>query len=299
MKLIQTTLVGIGQIFLQENGLSGLLIAIGMFFSGWTLGAGCLLGSLIGTLTARAMRCPEAPIRQGLYGFNASLCLMCTLFTFGLEDAFNPAVWLLGAAAAVVSTLIMHACLKTGKTAFTFPFVLTCWLFCWGVAQAGLFGLSQTAAPTGLPDLIHAVAEPLYAFAAVNFGFHPLTGLFILLAIALNSPVSAVYGMAAASLSGLAAHFLFGIEPSIAANGLYSFSAVLVACVFAGSRFIDFLYAAAGTVLALAIQHAFTLIGLPAYTIGFIAASWIMLAVKKRLDAHAAGLGNFSKILNP
>ncbi|VEI48054.1 ABC transporter ATP-binding protein [Actinobacillus equuli] len=31
MKLIKTTLTGIGQIFLQENGLSGLVIVIAMF----------------------------------------------------------------------------------------------------------------------------------------------------------------------------------------------------------------------------------------------------------------------------
>ena len=49
MKLLKSTLTGVGQIFLQENGLSGLVIVIAMFFSDWTLGIGCFLGALIGT----------------------------------------------------------------------------------------------------------------------------------------------------------------------------------------------------------------------------------------------------------
>ena len=72
MKLIKTTLVGIGQIFLQDNGWSGLLITIGMFFSHWTLGVTCFLGSLIGTLTAKVLKAKDADIEFGLYGFNAS-----------------------------------------------------------------------------------------------------------------------------------------------------------------------------------------------------------------------------------
>ena len=51
---IKETFTGIGQIFLQENGLTGLVITVAMFFSHWTLGVACFLGSLVGTLTARA-----------------------------------------------------------------------------------------------------------------------------------------------------------------------------------------------------------------------------------------------------
>ena len=34
---IKETFTGIGQIFLQENGLTGLVITVAMFFSHWTL----------------------------------------------------------------------------------------------------------------------------------------------------------------------------------------------------------------------------------------------------------------------
>ena len=66
LRLIKEILVGIGQIFLQENGLSGLIITIAMFFSHWTLGVACFLGSLIGTLTAKTLKYPADQIKMGL-----------------------------------------------------------------------------------------------------------------------------------------------------------------------------------------------------------------------------------------
>lgn len=287
MKLVKTTLTGIGQIFLRESALSGLLIVAGMFFSHWALGVSCFLGSLTGTLTARILKFPDPAVRQGLYGFNASLAYMCTLFTFGLAGSAGLLVWILGAAAAVAATLITHVCIARNKTAFTFPFVLTCWIFCWGVAQLGLFGLSQTT--PSLPDYTHAsdtLVMPFFAWAEVNFGSSLLTGLFLFAAIAAHSPTAAMWATAAAPISAIIAQSLFHIEDNTLANGLYSFSSILIACAFAGSRFVDFIYVIAGLFLAVCIQYAVSLTGLPPYTIGFIAAGWILLAVKGKAERH-------------
>ena len=172
MKLIKTTLVGIGQIFLQDNGWSGLLITIGMFFSHWTLGVTCFLGALIGTLTAKALKAKEGDIEFGLYGFNASLAYMCVMFTFATNDAHatlngaNPILWVLGAVAAVIATVIMHVFVTKGWTAFTFPFVVTCWVLCWAFAKYNVLGLEQTT--PALPDYtgtIDAITTPFYGWA--------------------------------------------------------------------------------------------------------------------------------------
>ena len=132
---IKETFTGIGQIFLQENGLTGLVITVAMFFSHWTLGVACFLGSLVGTLTARALKYPIRQIQQGLFGFNSSLAFMCVMFTFGEESAKSLLLWLWGILASVVATLIMRAFLQRRKVAFTFPFVLTCWLLCFLIAN--------------------------------------------------------------------------------------------------------------------------------------------------------------------
>lgn len=309
MKLIKTTLVGIGQIFLQDNGWSGLLITIAMFFSDWTLGVTCFLGALIGTLTAKALKAKDADIEFGLYGFNASLAYMCVLFTFGLssgEQVNNMAiVWVLGAVAAVIATGIMHIFVTTGKVAFTFPFVVTCWVLCWAFAKFEVLGLVQTT--PALPDYtatIEAIKTPFFGWAEVNFGASFVTGILIFLALAISNPSVAMWGTAAGSIGALFAHYILGVDVNVLANGIYSFSPILVACAFvtfAGGNIkrADFVYIIVGIVLAVLIHYGIASTGLATYTIGFIVASWIMLAVKGAVDKANLNTEDAIKSLNP
>jgi urea transporter len=309
MKLIKTTLVGIGQIFLQDNGWSGLLITIGMFFSHWTLGVTCFLGALIGTLTAKALKAKDGDIEFGLYGFNASLAYMCVMFTFATNDAHatlngaNPILWVLGAVAAVIATVIMHVFVTKGWTAFTFPFVVTCWVLCWAFAKYNVLGLEQTT--PALPDYtgtIDAITTPFYGWAEVNFGANFLTGVFIFLGLAISSPSVAMWGTAAATLGGLFAHYVLGIDANVLANGLYSFSPILVACAFvtkSGVSRADFVYIVVGVLLAVLIHYGVYSTGLATYTIGFIVATWIMEAVQKAVNKSNPNTEELVKSLNP
>ena len=308
MKLIKTTLVGIGQIFLQDNGWSGLLITIGMFFSHWTLGVTCFLGSLIGVLTAKALKAKEGDIEFGLYGFNASLAYMCVMFTFATNDAHetwtaaSPLLWVLGAVAAVIATVIMHVFVTKGWTAFTFPFVVTCWVLCWAFAKYNVLGLEQTT--PALPDYtgtIDAITTPFYGWAEVNFGANFLTGVFIFLGLAISSPSVAMWGTAAATLGGLFAHYVLGIDANVLANGLYSFSPILVACAFvtkSGVSRADFVYIVVGVLLAVLIHYGVSQF-MATYTIGFIVATWIMEAVQKAVNKSNPNTEELVKSLNP
>ena len=308
MKLIKTTLVGIGQIFLQDNGWSGLLITIGMFFSHWTLGVTCFLGALIGTLTAKALKAKEGDIEFGLYGFNASLAYMCVMFTFATNDAHetwtaaSPLLWVLGAVAAVIATVIMHVFVTKGWTAFTFPFVVTCWVLCWAFAKYNVLGLEQTT--PALPDYtgtVDAITTPFYGWAEVNFGANFLTGVFIFLGLAISSPSVAMWGTAAATLGGLFAHYVLGIDANVLANGLYSFSPILVACAFvtkSGVSRADFVYIVVGVLLAVLIHYGVSQF-MATYTIGFIVATWIMEAVQKAVNKSNPNTEELVKSLNP
>ena len=308
MKLIKTTLVGIGQIFLQDNGWSGLLITIGMFFSHWTLGVTCFLGALIGTLTAKALKAKDADIEFGLYGFNASLAYMCVMFTFATNDAHatlngaNPILWVLGAVAAVIATVIMHVFVTKGWTAFTFPFVVTCWVLCWAFAKYNVLGLEQTT--PALPDYtgtVDAITTPFYGWAEVNFGANFLTGVFIFLGLAISSPSVAMWGTAAVTLGGLFAHYVLGIDANVLANGLYSFSPILVACAFvtkSGVSRADFVYIVVGILLAVLIHYGVSQF-MATYTIGFIVATWIMEAVQKAVNKSNPNTEELVKSLNP
>ncbi len=308
MKLIKTTLVGIGQIFLQDNGWSGLLITIGMFFSHWTLGVTCFLGSLIGVLTAKALKAKDGDIEFGLYGFNASLAYMCVMFTFATNDAHatlngaNPILWVLGAVAAVIATVIMHVFVTKGWTAFTFPFVVTCWVLCWAFAKYNVLGLEQTT--PALPDYtgtVDAITTPFYGWAEVNFGANFLTGVFIFLGLAISSPSVAMWGTAAATLGGLFAHYVLGIDANVLANGIYSFSPILVACAFvtkSGVSRADFVYIVVGILLAVLIHYGVSQF-MATYTIGFIVATWIMEAVQKAVNKSNPNTEELVKSLNP
>ena len=308
MKLIKTTLVGIGQIFLQDNGWSGLLITIGMFFSHWTLGVTCFLGALIGTLTAKALKAKDGDIEFGLYGFNASLAYMCVMFTFATNDAHatlngaNPILWVLGAVAAVIATVIMHVFVTKGWTAFTFPFVVTCWVLCWAFAKYNILGLEQTT--PALPDYtgtVNAITTPFYGWAEVNFGANFLTGVFIFLGLAISSPSVAMWGTAAATLGGLFAHYVLGVDANTLANGIYSFSPILVACAFvtkSGVSRADFIYIVVGVLLAVLIHHGVNQF-MATYTIGFIVATWIMEAVQKAVNKSNPNTEELVKSLNP
>lgn len=257
-----------------------------MFFSHWTLEVSCFLGSLIGTLTAQIFKFPEHEIRQGLYGFNSSLAMMCTLFTFGLVDASDPLIWLLGITAAVVSTFIMRWFLKHGKVAFTFPFVLTCWIFCWAVAHFHLFGLSQTTPPLPDTNTLDTLASPFLAWAEVNFGNSLATGILIFIAVAISSPTAAFTGLAVAPIAALIAHFIWHIDTQSLSHGLYSYSAILIACAFSGSHLRHAIYTLIGVILAVNIQYAVAQTGLATYTIGFVLTSWLILWFKRHLPSH-------------
>ncbi|OOF41648.1 urea transporter [Rodentibacter mrazii] len=299
MQFIKIVLVGIGQIFLQKNGLSGLIICIAMFFSHWALGIGCLLGAIIGTLTAIKLNYPKEEIKQGLYGFNASLAFMCTMFTFGLKGV-SILVFLLGVISAVVATLVMREFTKRNWVAYTFPFVFTCWIFCWGIAQIGLFGLSQTT-----PNLVDhtatldSIKQPFYAWAEVNFGGSLITGILLFIAIAISSPNVAIWGMSATIISPTLAGFLFDIEPNQLANGIYSFSAILLACAFFGNRFRDLVYVIFGITLAICIQFGVEKTGLAPYTIGFIVTAWLVLWIKGKVDHNKVSSEKLSNLFNP
>lgn len=286
MKQLKTMLIGVGQIFLQENYLSGLIIIFAMFFSHWALGVSCILGVLIGTLTAQILRFPKQQIEQGLYGFNASLSFMCVIFTFGLVDASNPIIWILGVVAAVVSTLVMYIFLKNKKIAFTFPFVITCWVLCYGVAKLEVFGLVQNT-PILPNEVINAISNIFYAWSEVNFSHSLITGILICLAVAINSPLAAITGTAMASIGAIFAYYVLGVDFVDAINGIYGFSPILVACVLCGSTFLDFIFVVIGTILSVVIQYFISLSGLATYTIGFILACWIILFFKQKFLSKA------------
>lgn len=63
----------IGQIFFQDNWITGYIIIVGMAINSRISATMALLGAVIGTVVAVMFGGPEGAIRDGLFGYNAAL----------------------------------------------------------------------------------------------------------------------------------------------------------------------------------------------------------------------------------
>ncbi|MHC6226584.1 urea transporter [Pseudomonas sp. X10] len=110
---------GLGQIFLLDKPLAGLLIAIGMFIANRYAAFWALLGSAIGGSVALLSGEAQAAW-QGLFGFNAALAALA--FSRQREQPILPLL-------AILLTLLLQPLFNLlPVSGLTAPFVLACWL---------------------------------------------------------------------------------------------------------------------------------------------------------------------------
>lgn len=124
----------IGQIFFQDNWISGYLIIIGIAINSRIGAAMALVGAVTAALTAVVSGGPEGAIRDGLFGYNAALTAMalCGVFlaantTSVLYAIFGAIIstWLWASIAIFLSPISMPVLTST--------FVLVTWLMLLGV----------------------------------------------------------------------------------------------------------------------------------------------------------------------
>jgi urea transporter len=129
--LVQSFFRGIGEVFFQNNLVTGILFLVGILVNSRISALFAALGSIVGMLTALLLLGVDgSSVYSGLYGFNAVLCGIAT------GGVFYVISWRSGIYAlvcALVGTVVM-ASLTTllaplGMPAATAPFVLTTWLF--------------------------------------------------------------------------------------------------------------------------------------------------------------------------
>ncbi|WP_236237149.1 urea transporter [Pseudomonas faucium] len=116
---LSAVLRGVGQIFLLDKPLAGLLIVTGMFIANPYAATWAIIGSAIGGGVALLTDQAQAAW-MGLYGFNAALAALA----FSRQGE-RPWMTLL----AIVLALLLQALLSLlPVAALTAPFVLTCWM---------------------------------------------------------------------------------------------------------------------------------------------------------------------------
>lgn len=129
---------GVGQIFLLDQPLAGLLIIIGMFIANPYAAMWAVIGSAIGGGVALFADQAQAAW-LGLYGFNAALAALA----FSRQGE-KPWVTLLAIALALLLQPLFKLLPVPGLTA---PFVVACWLMHLGShASSSLFDRTQSEA---------------------------------------------------------------------------------------------------------------------------------------------------------
>lgn len=267
---------GLGQIMLQENYVTGFLFLLGISYGSFNMGLAALLAAACGTLTARSLKYNNSEIDKGLYGFSAALTgVALVLF---LKPILM--TWIFIIIGSISATVIQHFFIKRNLPLFTLPFVLVTWL---------LLFLSHHF----LPQVLHQLPESLvtddnlYFFAIKGFGqviFQDklLCGTIFLIAVFINSPVAAFYGLTGAFLGGILA-FCFSVPIQDIGVGLFSFNTVLCAIVFANKQIKEGLWALIAVLLSFIISLFMFHNNFIQLTFPFVAASYIVIRLKNTL----------------
>jgi urea transporter len=301
--VVDALLRGIGQVMFQNNPLTGLLFLVGILVNSPKFAGAGLLGIAASTLAAHLLGADRALIRNGLFGFNG--VLVGIGLAFFLEFDFLLAVYIvLGAA---VSTIVMLALANLlgpwDMPALTAPFVVTAWLLLFAVYHFEFIRPNELIVPLA-PDPEAAVQTELRELATgsggltvanlahgwfrgvgeVMFQDNLLTGVIFLLAILVNSPISAAFA-ALGSAVGLLTALALGADGVSIYHGLYGFNAVLCAIALGGLFFVltwrSAVYALLAAVFSVPVFAAIAVllspIGMPALTAPFVLTTWLFL----------------------
>ncbi len=271
---LKTVLKGFGQIMLQENALTGFLFLAGIFYGSVFMGFAALTAAIAGTLTAKFAKFDQQNIAEGIYGFSPAL----TGVALALFFKFHVIIWVCIVAGAAIAALLQHFFLKRKIPVFTFPFVLTTWIF---IALISAFFPELSIEPVqGTGSVFNYFYIAVKGFGQVIFQGNYVSGLLFIIAVFINSPIAALFGLAGAILGGF---FSFPFTPDLdsIAGGLFSFNAVLTAIVFAGNRIRDAAWMCAAVIISTAISLLFFRFNLIQLTFPFVAATFITLLIRK------------------
>jgi urea transporter len=286
---VRTALRGVGQVFFQENALTGACFILGIALSSPLMAAGAAIGAAIGTATARLLKFDEAETTAGIYGFNSTLVGIATFFFFR-PGAASIVLLVLGCVVAAPVTRLArrHVPFPT----YTAPFIVTTWaLYFLGTALgAGPSGpgygplVPDIALGTGPDATFHGVSQ-------VMFQASLWTAILFLVGIALSDWRHAAWVLAASIIGMLVAGYHVdaarrALDPERLIErdhfetirlGLYGYNATLAAvALYLWRR--SLIPPLLGILLSVPLTELIPRLGLPALTAPFVLATWIVLA---------------------
>jgi len=282
---------GCGQVMFQNNTITGLLFFAGIFYNSVTLGICAVLGTMSATLTAQVLSADRQLVRAGLFGFNGTLAGIALPFFFTYEPNMLVYVILNGAFSTILMAALVNFLGKWGVPALTAPFVLATWILMFCVYKFALFqpgALIAPALPNPAATLDLGTVSGLTFWEGITKGVgevmfqdNVITGIIFVVAILVNSRISAAFAVIGA-LGGLLTALVMQSPETPMHLGLYGFNSVLCAIAVGGVFFYlnwwTFFYALGCVLLGSIATAAFGVllspIGMPALTWPFIAITW-------------------------
>jgi len=285
---------GCGQVMFQNNPITGLIFFAGIFYNSITLGVCAVLGTASATITAIILGTDKNLVRAGLFGFNGTLAGIALPFFFTYDHTLLIYVVVNGAFSAIIMAALLNFFGKWDIPALTAPFVLSTWLLMFCVYKFGYLKAGASIAPA-IPDP-KAIIELGQITGAtfwqgitkgvgeVMFQDNVITGIIFIIAILVNSRISAIFAVLG-SVLGLLTALAMGSPELPVHLGLYGFNSVLCGIAMGGVFFyLDWrstLYAiaciVAGSIAMGSISVFLEPIGMPALTWPFIIVTWFFL----------------------
>ena len=302
---IDWVLRGIGQVVFQNNPLSGAVILSGIFYNSWIYGTACLFGTMISTVTALLLKADKGMIKDGLFGFNGALIAIAlvayTSPNFTTGNLPNLYLCLYIVLCAVFTTAILPAfgaLLGPHKVpGLTMPFVLATWFFLGALLQFSTIDVSAALKPSSPSDFTGP--KPDYTWitwfhgitmgiAEIFFQDNWVTGILILIGIAINTRIGALMALMGSTLAvGVAV--LYGAHDDAIRDGLFGYNAALTAMALGGMFYVlnlpGFLYTVIGVLVTARVWASLGIFlepsGMPVLTSAFVFVTWLMLLAKK------------------
>ena len=169
LRYIDATLRGIGQVYLANNPISGLLFLAAVTAGEPVLGGACLIGALMSTATAIWAGLDSGATASGLFGYNG--CLTGIAIVLFHWPADGPTLWfqalvtipvLLMSALSTLLTAAVGSALVTNfnLVPLTFPFQVVTWTWI-------LVAQSSSHLPLG-PRTLSPVLPQVFLFDTTN-----------------------------------------------------------------------------------------------------------------------------------
>ncbi|WP_406135847.1 urea transporter [Streptomyces sp. NBC_01089] len=134
---------GIGQVFFLDKWYAGLILLVGILLTSRAAAVAAAAASALALLTACVAGLPADRITQGLYGYNGVLCAIALAATFLTLTPWTAGYAALAVVASVPFTAAWEAFTRpSGGSPFTWPFVVTTWLFLAAGPALGRPGIS-------------------------------------------------------------------------------------------------------------------------------------------------------------